>query len=395
MASQDPIYIRRLIAHFPGFEPFDGKAHRKRYVRSAELSCRTFGFKADVGPLVETGGAQSFEINAKGPNWETSTQFLMFDHFNLISRLTQAPFFTRVWRGYQAAFSVLCEGGLARYLKTSWRFALFYPYPFLLMALGVALAIVAAAIPVWFELPLPVLLLSLPVVIGVFVFGFLPLAESFYMLHSMALWELAVKVARLDDPDVDAVIEGHVAGLQSLLKQNADEYLITTFSLGGAFMIHAFGLVLQRTPELVDGKSISIVTLGGPGLQSSLMKSATEMRKRVRTILARDDIFWLDVQCKYDVVNFYGGRVARDNDLSDLREPKVMTIRLKDMLTPENYESVKWDVMRVHRQFVYGSDKRSHYDFTLLTAGPFKPEDFAGFSRQKLPPLGPDGAILA
>jgi hypothetical protein len=394
MVDQNSLKIKRLVAHFPGFEPVSMAAHHERYIRSSTMSSKIFGFKLSTSALDEGAFPPRFAVDASGPNWSTSTEIQFFDHLKLITDLRRLPFLTRLWRGYSAAFRVLLEGGFGRYLKVSWRFALFFLYPFLLMALGVAIAVFAALMPFWTGFSPLILVSSLPLVIAGFIYGFLPLAELLYLQHSMTLWQLAVKIAALDDTGVNQLIENHVAGLQAFFRKDADEYLITTFSLGGAFMVHSFGLLLERNPELIAGKAVSIATLGGPGLQCSLLKSASVMRGRIRTILAQKAVFWLDVQCYSDIVNFYQGRVARDNGLSDMPEPVVKVFKLRHMLFPENYRKIRWDAMRVHRQFVYGSDKRSHYDFTLLTAGPFNASQFARFTPDHLPPLGPDGTLL-
>ena len=73
----------------------------------------------------------------------------------------------------------------------------------------------------------------------------------------------------------------------------------------------------------------------------------------------------------------------------------LQTIRIRRMLTPERYRRIKFDPLRVHRQFVLGSDLRTHFDFTLLTAGPFSARQCARFSSASPPPLGEDGALFS
>ena len=394
--TQSPSRIRRRVAaHFPGFEPLDAEAHRERYARAAAQSGAAFGFSADTHRLSAAGAAPHFEVDARGPNWRAQTTVFILDHCGILMKLKSAPFHQRLWHGYRAAFAVLAEGGFTRYMKVSWRFGLFFLGPFALMALGISAAALTAFLPVMSGFSPWHLAWSFSLSAVLFVFGFLPWTERSHVQHMFADWELAVKLARLDDPAVTALIESRAEALAAILRLPADEHLITSHSLGGTIAAHALGLVLERHADEFAGKPISLVTLAGPGLQTSLLSSAGVLRARIGRILKSRSVFWMDVQCLTDIVSFYKGRAARDNGHADLPEPHVQTIRIRNMLTPERYRRIKPDILRVHRQFVLGSDRRTHFDFVLLTAGPFSTRDFARFSPASPPPLDENGAAMA
>ena len=63
----------------------------------------------------------------------------------------------------------------------------------------------------------------------------------------------------------------------------------------------------------------------------------------------------------------------------------MIHIRVRQMLTPEHYKKIRKDQLRVHRQYVLGPDKKSSFDFTLLTAGPMPASVFADPEHDKLP----------
>ncbi len=384
---------RRIVVHFPGFEPLDARAHHRRYVRSSEQSSAAFGFSVMTHGLDGNIMAPSFEVSAEGPNWSTKTSIFLLGHQSIIARLKAVPFHIRLLRGYSAALATLWEGAFLRYIIVAWRFALFFLFPFIAMAIGLLCAILVASLPVIFEIHGLHYLWSIPFSAVLFAFLFLPWAERAHIQHLFAHWQLAVKLSRLDDDEVKSLIEDHVAILVDALGRNADEYLISSHSLGGTFAIHALGALIERHPESLQGKSIALVTLAGPGLQSSLMKSAVVLRHRVKTVLTHAGVLWVDFQCLSDLVNFYRGRVARDNGFNEIEEPAIRLIRIKQMVSRERYRRMRWDGLRLHRQFVLGSDKPSCYDFTLLTAGPFSAKEFATFNFYSLPPLDRNGAI--
>ena len=322
--TQSPAPIRRrIVAHFPGFEPLDAQAHRDRYARSAAQSGAAFGFSVETHPLAANGAAPHFDVGAHGPNWQTQTQVFVLGHIEILTKLKSGSLPSRLWRGCRAAFAVVAEGGFWRYMKVSWRFGLFFLGPFVLFALGFAAAAALAFMPLLYGLSPWHLLWSFSAAAFLFVFAFLPWTERTHIQHMFADWELAVKLARLNDPAVNALLESHAEALAAILRQPADEHLITSHSLGGMLAAHALGLVLERHGEEFAGKKLSFVTLAGPALQSSLLSSAKVLRARIRTILESPDVFWMDVQCLTDIVSFYKGRAARDNGHTDLPEPHV------------------------------------------------------------------------
>ncbi len=384
---------RRIVAHFPGFEPLDAEAHRLRYARAAAQSGEAFGFSAEIGPLETDGPAPHFSVAARGPGWRTETSIHILGHFEMLERLKAAPLHLRLWRGWRAAFRICAEGAFFRYMKVSWRFGLFFLGPFVLVALGFAVSLLTALMPVMLGLSPWHLVWSLCLAAALFAYGFVPWAERAHVLHMLADRELAVELARLKDPAVRALIESRTEALAAILRLPCDEILITAHSLGGTLAAHALGVVLERSAEESADRQITFVTLAGSGFQSSLLSSGAKLRARIGKILISGSVFWMDVQCLTDIVGFYNSCVARDNGHADLPEPAVVTIRIKHMLTPERYRKIKRDFLRVHRQFVLGSDRRTHFDFTLLTAGPFPARSFAKFNPANLPPLGVNGAV--
>jgi hypothetical protein len=376
---------KRSAVHFPGFEPLDAEAHRKRYMRSAVQTAQAYGFSLSVGPLQSDAAQPHFDIEASGAEWRTETRMMILDHIALIQSLLTPPLLSRLLSGYRAAFQVLANGAFLRYARQAWRFALFFAFPFLFVGLGLAAAVALARLPLHAGLPAWHLIWSAPLALAAFFKVFLPYAERFHTQLLFADWQLAVALAKMDDPDCLARLEQAADALTAAIETECDERLVTAHSMGGALALHALGIVLERDPHAFDGRPVTLVTLGGQGLQVSMMRSATVLRRRIGLVLDCPHITWIDIQCVSDAANFYVDGVAALSGHPGKREPAIQRIRMKRMLTPAHYKRIKRDLLRMHRQFVLGSDVVSRFDFQVMTAGPHPAAAFAAFTESEPP----------
>lgn len=384
---------KRVVLHFPGFEPLDAEEHRSRYVRAVMQSGQVWNYRAQVGPLGGNADAPSFTVQAAGPDWRTESHVHVFDHNGLITALRARPQLARLAAGYRSAARVVWHGGMFGYFRYAWRFGLFFLFPFLLVALGFAALLFAAVLPVLAGFPAWNLVWSLPAAWLAFSRLFLPAAERLYTLHLFDDWGLAVSFALLNDKATNRRLEACVAAARAALREPADEYLITSHSMGSSMAAHVVGALLEQEPAIFAGKTVTFATLGGAVLQCALLKPATVLRRRAGAIAGCADVFWLDVQCLTDAVNFYAVKVVQAVGFAELRQAGILRIRFKHMLTPERYRRLKTDFLRMHRQYVLGPDRRAPYDFSLMIAGPLSASDFTGFSPDRLAPIAADGSI--
>ena len=384
---------RRLVLHFAGFEPLDAGAHHARYARVAERSARVWNHSIEVGaPCARSG---SFDVRAAGRGWQVESRIHIFEHAGRIEQYRKRSLPVRIAGGYLAAARVVAEGAAWRYLRCAWRFALFFAFPFLLVALGLAAAVAIACLPLLLAASYWHLLWSVPLAFAFFHFGFLPFSERYHALHLFSDWQMACALARLDDPAVNRLLADFEARVAAALSQPADEVLISSHSIGSNLAVHVVGALLERSPDLFEGRDVAFVTLGGALLQCSLLRSAEVLRERVGRIARQKNFTWLDVQCLTDAVNFYRSRTFEQCGHADLPPAAILLLRFKRMLDPEHYRKIKRDMLRVHRQYVLDPDKRADFDFTLMTAGPFRAASFAGFSPERLPPLPEEGVVDA
>ncbi len=381
---------RRVVVHFPGFERMDAQAHHRRFKRSAERSAEIWGFSTDIDPLHEEQGAPHFTVVHETRNWRTTSVIYMCDHNALVEKFGRKSIFRRILAGFASFGYAVGQGALTAYFRHAWRFGLFFLFPFVLMTLVLGASLAVAALPSLLGFGPWHYFWSLPLA---WVSGrgvFFPLSERFLTLHLFADWELAVSAARMNDPDLSCWLERHCDTMIEALNEPADEYVISSHSMGSTLAAHVFGMVLERKPDAVAGKRVVFVTLGGAILQCALLKTAGKLRQRVGAIAHASEVSFLEVQCLTDVIHFYRCAVVSLCGHHDAPQAELVSIRVKHLLHPERYRRIKRDFLRIHRQYVLHADMRGSFDFTLLTTGPFpaglttdySKRDFGSFGRE-------------
>ncbi|SEH88165.1 hypothetical protein SAMN05216228_1011196 [Rhizobium tibeticum] len=376
---------KRVVLHFPGFEPLDGRAHWSRYARSAKQSAAVWKFSALASEPEYGSDSTSFKVQTSSDGWETSSHIHVFDHNALVEGLRTGSRAAQIRAGFWSAFQVIAYGGVAGYFSHAWRFGLFFVFPFLMMILGFSLSATIAVIPIGMELPGFHLLWSAALALCFFGFVFLPFAERFYTLHLFADWHMAVALARMNKPEFNQWLDRCATAARAALSEPADEYVISSHSMGSSVAAHVIGILLERHAGVFAGKRVIFATLGSAILQCALLRPAQLLRSRVGLIARCDTVEWLDVQCLTDAIHFYKVPVVAVCGHGDARPAKMVFIRVKQMLTVEHYRKIKKDFLRVHRQYVLGPDLRAPFDFTLLTAGPRSGSVFAGSGYNKMP----------
>ncbi|MBX4992590.1 hypothetical protein ABID08_005329 [Rhizobium binae] len=384
---------KRVVLHFPGFEPLDGVAHRARYERSARQSSAVWGYSLEIGAPDADSDPLSFEVTtsgAAGPGaapatWQTKSRIYMVDHDIFVRRLRSGNTLSQIVAGFRSCAQIMLEGGMRQYFRHAWRFGLFFVFPFLLTALAIALTAQITVAPYGLGFSPWHMLWSGPVALSFFIFAFLPFSERFHTLHLFADWAMAVALGRMHRADFNDWLEERASAARKALDEEAEEYVISSHSMGSNVAAHVIGILLEREPEIFKGKRVVFATLGSAILQCALLSSASLLRARVGLIARCPEISWLDVQCLTDSINFYKVPVVAVCGHADAPPAKMLLIRVKQMLTPKHYRKIRKDQLRVHRQYVLGPDLKAPFDFTLMTSGPMPASAFADPEQDRLP----------
>ena len=381
MASVDD----RLVLYFPGFDPLDADAHQRRYERSAAQSGNTWSIDYQVGPVTETEAGSRMDVVASHGGHETHSTVFIYDHNALISQLRDLPVWKQILAGFCAGAGIIREGGAHGYFRHAWRFGLFFLFPFLLIAFGFAAAVAIALVPLWLGLSGLFYLLSVPIAALFFAKGVMPFSDRFHTLHLFADWRFALHVAR-DDAFAREWIDARAQNVLKALELPSQEVLVISHSMGASLALAVMARVQELKPDALTGRNVSFVTLGGAALQCGLLSSATRLRDSVGRLARDPDINWFDIQCLTDPIHLYRCHTAQLCGHKDAVQPRIVPIRFKHSLSAERYKKNKRNFLRMHRQYVLGSDKKSGFDFTLITAGPLPAAAFAEF-RSEQPPV--------
>jgi len=190
-----------------------------------------------------------------------------------------------------------------------------------------------------------------------------------------------------DEPIARDWIEERAALVLTALEQPSDEVLVVSHSMGASLALATIGRVLELKPDALDGRTLSFATLGGAALQCAFLSSADRLRQSVGIIARHQKVTWFDIQCLTDPIHLYRCNTVALTGHADAPQPKIVPIRFKHSLSPERYKKNKRNFLRMHRQYVLGPDRKSGYDFTLLTAGPLPAASFADLDSQTPPAL--------
>jgi hypothetical protein len=360
--------VKRQHIHFPGFEPLTSAQHYRRFLKGSENAGKVWGSDFQISEFYE--GKDSFSITAKGKDWEANTNIFIAEISERILNYGREPLIIQLLKGYRAFFDILFNGALFGYFKHAWRFGIFAFTPFALIGIGL-FGIYYITQLLSFGEPFN-MLWSLPLGIAAFIYFYLPLCNRLHTVLLFADWRYTMAMVKLNDPQVNAWLDDIQSAVKAHIDQECDEILITTHSMGGSTGVHVIGALLEKHPDLFDGKKVIFSQLGGCVLQSALAKPAHKVRSRLELIARNPSVTWLEVQCLTDAVSFYKtDPVAIFGFQTPDKPVHKVFIRFKHQLRTPNYKRIKKDLLQLHRQYVLSADKLYKFDFIPFVAGPY------------------------
>lgn len=343
---------QRLALLFPGFEPLDAEAHYRRFVRGTELTAKVWGVEIGTGLLKREGDLGRFDITSGG----TRTEFLFCDLAPVMQVMSSRYFAARIARGLSAQISFILNGTLLGYLRTSWRYGLFFLYPLLMLAVISAISLLAAKVGG----PL----------LGLVQFAFLLwlICKHAHFLLMMDLWHYAnvlacgrtgnelTLTARLADASERAVREREAAG-------GLDEIIVSGHSIGAALAVE----LADRLRASAVKTPVHVLTLGSGLLQVALHPKAARLRDMTKRLL-QSGTQWLDVQALIDPINFLHSHLDKTYGIAAPNYREII-IRMRHVLSDATYRRIKYNLFRVHRQFVLPVEVKQHYSFHKIVSG--------------------------
>jgi hypothetical protein len=372
----------RHIIYIQGYDP-RGLA---QYYRMFRTELRKFGRLYQLSATMDRpqaapdGEIASWTIETKARDWQTRTSydFLRFEDF--IQRDLASPIWRTVSQAVWIYWRLVFAGTIARFWRANWRFATFITYPHFLLLLE---AVGAAALAFALENALDALgvpdLFSIAAAVAVFVAilgTVLKYTENqTYLLYVLAdtiwTWEFSHRAR----PEWDQRIERFAQHLVKVARQShAEEIVIVGHSSGSFLGTEMMARALQLDPALGrHGPRIVLLTIGGNFPIVGFHAVSQTFRDNLRMLAVEPSIDWVDCQSRKDVMNFYPFDPIKGHDIdagSARRNPKIVSVRFRDIIKPEHYNLFRWKFFRVHFQFVMANERPHAYDFFMIVCGP-------------------------
>jgi pimeloyl-ACP methyl ester carboxylesterase len=389
---------RRHVIYVQGYDP-RGLAQYYRMFRS-EL--RKFEALYGIKSTIErpTGEADrpvaSWTIETSAEDWRTVSRY-DFLHWEdlIIPDFARPIWWTIGYSFYVLGYSIL-SGGMLRMWRAHWRFVIFLLYPFALFG-----CMVAAATGFGFTAGHGLIeagtsfLLALFLGAGISVFTLLGLvrllATPTYMLYLMADGCSTFQFANGQRPDWDARIDQfarHVVDVCAV--SDADEVLIVGHSSGSFLAVEVLARALTVDADIGRRKpSVALLTLGANLPIVGYIPAAQRFRENLKRVAFEDSIRWVDCQSRKDLMNFFPYDPIAGHGLDDgtpRKNPLVVAVRFRDVISPAHYPSFRWKFFRVHFQFLMANERAALFDYFMMIAGPLSLETrFGGQKPARIP----------
>jgi pimeloyl-ACP methyl ester carboxylesterase len=225
-----------------------------------------------------------------------------------------------------------------------------------------------------------------------------PLADRWFVVQINSHWPYLLEYARGKPSCFDRAIEAGARRLIDVARANeADEIVVVGHSGGGVTAPAVVARALELDPDVGRrGPPVVLLTPGSlmPGI--GLHPGAVKVRAVIERIAVEPSILWIDVQARRDALNFFDfDPVAGIGIDAGARRcnPLIWQARFHDMLRPEHYNILRWNLFRMHYQFIMANDMRAPYEYMMLVCGPAPVEQWARRKRAVLSAFSADATF--
>ncbi|RCW83141.1 hypothetical protein [Phyllobacterium bourgognense] len=365
----------RLVVLLPGFEHMPVEAHHRRFTREAAKTAPVYDMSLTQSEPLHVSSTDGgiamgeFSLQASGDGWSANTDFILYGLGDITLFYASRNPLRRLLSGIIALMDFILTGTFFRFVATSWRYALFFVYPLLIcfVILGatygtgrLAMAYNQTSVPI-----APAIALITAILL------FWLAASKLHFLLLMDDWTFARDMARGKRPDVMRKLDRVIADAANRISSAppGTEIVVAAHSLGAVCAIPILDAALPRE----GSNRYGLLTVGSSLLKVALHPAARTLRKSVETVVNSKTV-WIDVQSLTDPMNFYQSDPVRDLNIKAGKSPILVRVRFRNQLCDAAYKSIRRDFFRVHRQFVFGVEKRTHYSWHAILCGP---EQFA------------------
>ncbi|MEM7269952.1 MAG: hypothetical protein AAF401_11945, partial [Pseudomonadota bacterium] len=173
-------------------------------------------------------------------------------------------------------------------------------------------------------------------------------------------------------------------------KNDCDEVLIVGHSSGGSYAAAVAARVIEMGADKRKGPHLSFLTLGQTIPMLSFLPGAQGLRDELKLLGRAEEIDWIDMSSPAD-----GGCYALSDPVGvsgqapprrERRNPKVISAKFWEAISPERKKEMRYNFFRVHIQYLCAFDQPIDFDYFRITSGPLRlAERFA--ARRESPKL--------
>jgi pimeloyl-ACP methyl ester carboxylesterase len=398
-----PLIRRRYVLYVEGYDPQGAEGYHRLFADSLRRFLENWRLKASAGELViDSDDFAHWTVEAAGPNWRVETRYEFLRQEQMIRANMAEPMWRQVPRALHWAVNYLVTGTLYRVYRASHQYGLALSYFQMLMLLWLG----ASALGGWLIGALLLRLIGGPVAFGwiagmaatLACFRLLrPLADKLFVVQINNHWPYLLEYGRGEPTCFDRCIEAGARRVVEIARANqVDEIVVVGHSGGGVTAPAVLARALELDAELGrHGPRVVLLTPGSlmPGI--GLHRGAVRVHRDIARIAVEPSVQWVNVTARADVLNFHGfDPVAGIGiDAGPARcNPMNWQVRLRDMIAPEHYDANRWNLFRMHYQFIMGNDMRAPYEYMMLVCGPVAVEQWARRDRAMLACFGEDGS---
>jgi hypothetical protein len=401
--SAEPVVRRRHVFYVEGYDPQGAKGYYRLFERECKRFVTTWPVTCRVGELVlDSDDVAHWDLSTSGPNWQVETRYEFLRMERLIRGNMGEPLRRQIPRALAWMAGDVASGALLRIFRASWRFGLHIVYPQLMLIAWILVAAAGGAIAANVAgdlagLPAVVaVLLGLAAALAVFL-ALRPIADRMRVLQITNGWPYLREFSRGMAGGYDHFVELYAARIVAAAQAGeADEIIIVGHSAGGVTSVAIAARALALDPDLGRrGPAVSLMTVGSLMPAFAMHPQAERLRAAVRRLAVDPHLTWIDCQAHKDVMNFFNFDPVAGVGVDagpQRRNPIVWAVRLRDMIGPAFYDKMRFNLLRIHYQFIMANDLRAHYDYFLVVCGPVPVVKRAQASREELRAFAADAA---
>jgi pimeloyl-ACP methyl ester carboxylesterase len=378
---------RRHVIYVQGYDPRGLAQYYRMFRTELRKFAALYGLTSKTGrPIVDDANmTASWDIETSDAGWSTQTRYEFLRWEDLIKPDLEWPVLRTVAHAIGVYCQLIAQGTLSKFRRAHWRFAAFVSYPqFVLLVEALVSLACAGLLEAGLRAIGAPLLISVPAAAVLFVailHTLLTALESrTYALYLMSDIVFTWQFAHRQRPEWDARVAQFARHVADTIKtSDADEILIVGHSTGSCLGLEILAQALRINPDLGrHGPRVMFLTVGGNLPIVGFHPVSNEFRDSLARLAVEPSIDWVDCQSRKDVMNFYPFDPVSGHGIdvgTAKRNPQIVTVRFRDIITPENYRAFRRHFFRIHFQFVMANERPNAYDFFMMVCGPVSLRD--------------------